>query len=194
MQTASPAPLPRDRATALRDLAQATALRYDPAAPQLAGLLASAEMALRSHPDGELSARLNALREELGPLEASNLSGSDRAEGTPHSWWGTEAPTVRLRSRLGLWPDHALGATLQWSALWALVWLGSHAPWLRTLARWVWPELLLGVGLLAWSWLGPTVAIVLLLLVGFAFRLILLLRGVSRWLTRAASPTTIKAS
>jgi hypothetical protein len=195
LQSASPLPLSRARATAQRDLARAAALRNDPAAaPHRAALLASVERALQMQPDEELSTRWTVLREELGPLAPGVLLGNERWEGTPQTWWGTEPPTVRLRSRVGLWPEHALGATLQWAGLWALVWLGSYSSLLRTLAQWIWPEMLVCLALLAWSWLGPTVAILLLLLAGLVFRILLLSRGVSRWLTRAATPTTIKPS
>jgi hypothetical protein len=192
LSRANPQPLSPPRALALRHLSLVEAMRGDSADwEEMARLVQQAETALQLQPEETLAARLATLREELGPLPAAGPAVEDLYLGSPYRWIGTEPPLVRLHSRSGLWPEHALGATVQWAAVWFLVWLGSYSPWLRWLAGWVWPELLALLGLVGWWIAGPTLAVGLLLLAAGLFRVLLLWRGLRRWLTAPRPTTTI---
>lgn len=114
--------------------------------------------------------------------------------GSPHSWKiDTPAPGSPPRGaamQLRLTPvaqRQARQAAL-FSAWWLLalggVWLVSLSAVLRGVVRWLWPEEIALVGLVGWQVAGPTVLVLLLLLLAALARLVLLGQRVRRLLAR----------
>jgi hypothetical protein len=75
----------------------------------------------------------------------------------------------------------AMAATGEWLLLWlALAALTVSAP-LRAMARRMWPELTLLLGLLGWQLVGPRVVVVFLLALGVTGRVLLLVHLAQAW-------------
>jgi hypothetical protein len=95
-----------------------------------------------------------------------------------------ETPVVRLASLAARKPEQAVLATIQWVVLGVSLWAFSLSSWLRAAGRWLWPEMLLALGLVGWYFNGPILAPVALIVFGGVARLVLLYLG-AMWLLRA---------
>jgi hypothetical protein len=110
-------------------------------------------------------------------------------QGTPFSWQtgpGEAEPVVRLVPEGDRQTRRALVVSAQWLALLGLVWLVSLSPHLRGLARWLWPEQLILVGLLGWHLAGPTALALFLVALGVCGRVLVVGNWLRGWLRPAA--------
>jgi hypothetical protein len=177
-----------------------------PSTPWLPPAVGRAAQALyRARADGggphvrEAELALKAAGPELGPIgpELTRLyselksrageMGKPAQEGGSARWATKEAtppPVVRLASLAARRPEQAVLASLQWLGLGLALWAVSLSSWLRTAGRWLWPELLVALGLIGWYFNGPVLAPVVLMVFGGVARLVLLYLG-AMWLLGA---------
>jgi hypothetical protein len=112
------------------------------------------------------------------------------ARGRPVTWQarpGEPAPRLRLASEESRAATQALIASGPWLALLAAVWALSLSPLLLGWVRLFWAEPFTLLGALGWYVAGPTVVVLLLLVLGVGGRVFHLGRGV-RWFLRRRIP------
>ena len=119
------------------------------------------------------------------------LSIDDQPAGTAWSWQsspgeqiGQEAPVVGLSPLSQRLTASAIQLSVQWLLLWLVIALIARSSTARTVARWLWPEQMLLLGLAGWQLAGPTVVVTLLLLLGIGGRLLLVATGLLSLLRR----------
>jgi hypothetical protein len=117
--------------------------------------------------------------------------------GTPMSWlvepFG-KPPQVRLMPAQTRQVRQALAFSGQWLIALLIVGVISLSSVLRTALRWLWPEMMLLLGILGWQVAGPALVVLFLLALGVAGRLLLIVRGVQTLLARAALPVASGSS
>jgi hypothetical protein len=162
---------------------------------RLAGLAIDAGAEGRG-PDGaglvEWRARLlsqsDQLRREAGAEVPEHEEDEALPDGALVSWVrakDVQAPRARLVPASQRQTTAALAFSGQWLLLALFAAIVAATGWLRAAARRLWPEVLLLLGLAGWQAVGPTLAVVFLLALGAAGRLVLLAQGAA-WLMRAA--------
>jgi hypothetical protein len=91
----------------------------------------------------------------------------------------------------------ALAFTGQWLIALVIVWTVALSSVLRTVARWLWPEQALLLGLLGWQLAGPTIIVLFLVALGVCGRLFLLVQGAralrQRWSTPVSGGSVLRA-
>jgi hypothetical protein len=111
-------------------------------------------------------------RGPLGQADVSLLTD----HGTPLSWFAA-AGAAPPRPHLVRTPDAdtraVLGVTVRWLAVLAVIWVVAMLPPLAAWALRLWPELALLAGAWGWHLAGPTVVVLLLLVLGLAGRFFL---------------------
>jgi hypothetical protein len=157
-----------------------------------------AELALEAGAEGPaLPAWLARLRKEhsaLSPAAENGEIGRRTDEpvtegllpvsGTPWSWENdgeSRPPMVRLVAAAQRETRQALAFSGQWLVLLLAVWTVALSRVLRTLFRWLWPELLALVGIVGWCQVGPTLSVLVLMALAVAGRLVLVARGLRGW-------------
>ncbi len=106
-----------------------------------------------------------------------------RGEGTPMSWLaepGGAVPTIQLVPASARQARQAAALSAQWLIVLLIVWAVTLWGTLRTALRWLWPELMVLLGLVGWQVVGPALIVLFLLALGLAGRVLLIGRGVSQ--------------
>jgi hypothetical protein len=118
-------------------------------------------------------------------------------QGTPMSWLAEadgKPPRVRLVPATARQVRQAVAFSGQWVIVLLVVGVISLSSVLRTAMRWLWPELILLVGVLGWQVAGPALMVVFLLALGAAGRLVLATRGVQKLLARMTPQVAVGSS
>lgn len=200
----SPTPLSASLGQAWRDLSRADVLRNS---PEATGLLRSAALALESQsedephgPDGlPLSRWLARLRDQIGSTERTTSLPAPEPHGCPVRWSSgvdriraanvTDAISSDAAPKIHLVPDtagstlRALGATAQWSVGWLTIWLITQLALLQKISRFLWPEVLVVLGVVGALLAGLTPVVWAAMGVGLAARLLIGGRAITQWLT-----------
>jgi hypothetical protein len=112
-------------------------------------------------------------------------------QGTPMSWLAEpdgKPPRVGLVPASTRQVRQAVAFSGQWLIVLVIVGIVSLSSVLRTALRWLWPELMLLLGVLGWQVAGPSLVVLFLLALGAAGRLVLIVRGAQVLLARTALP------
>jgi hypothetical protein len=127
------------------------------------------------------------LAEGAGRETPGAAGGVFPSQGLPVTWQagpGEPAPRLRLASEESRAAQQALIASVSWLSLLATIWTLSLSPLLLTWVRLFWPEPFTLLGALGWYAAGPTVVVLLLLMLGAGGRVFHLGRGLRRLLRR----------
>jgi hypothetical protein len=116
---------------------------------------------------------------------------AELVQGTPMSWLAEpdgKPPSIRLVPASVRQARQALAFSGQWLIVLLIVGVISLSSVLRTALRWLWPEVILLVGVLGWQVAGAALVVLFLLALGAAGRVLLMVRGIRGLLGRAAPP------
>ncbi len=113
------------------------------------------------------------------------LSDTDQTtmpvHGTPISWLAGsdgEPPSVQLVPATARQVRQALAFSGQWLIVLLIIGVISMSSVLRIALRWLWPEVMLLLGVLGWQVAGPSLVVLFLLALGSAGRLLIIARGI----------------
>jgi hypothetical protein len=126
----------------------------------------------------------------------SYVSDTDRTtmpvQGTPISWLAGpdgQPPRVRLVPATARQVRQSVAFSVQWLIVLLIIGVISMSSVLRMALRWLWPEMMLLLGVLGWQVAGPSLPVLFLLALGAGGRLLIFARGIQLLLARTTLAT-----